>query len=358
MLVPSGSEGPRLEKILPNAQNVRFTDRAHTLIQDDQIDLSKIIKENNFYTTSRLVKIMPGNTQRKLQVFKDNRSFILEQHRRIASPIYLSTDNSGSIVQGLEHFPHGEQILLIGNHQQSAIDFDLVVEKLSKERGIILKSMTYTKQQQNAETTAMLQDNQPDFYSILHNMFSQGESVVLLPGAVQQITKGFELQSELICPETEDFVSIASNFGVTIIPFSCVSGERQVELVSAQNIFNFCKIADIFRSDSRIIWSRMINDSAYQKNVGKNLSPTGFGVSLTFPARFYVKFGKAIRTRKSWQNDESLCGQISNEIKNSILHGFEYLSLKQHEDPYRDLLTRLLYEFGYSYAQQAPTFDP
>ncbi len=45
-------------------------------------------------------------------------------------------------------------------------------------------------------------------------------------------------------------------------------------------------------------------------------------------------------------------------MRGEVEAGFDYLLTKRQEDPYRELLPRLLYEATWGGGRQAPTFKP
>lgn len=56
--------------------------------------------------------------------------------------------------------------------------------------------------------------------------------------------------------------------------------------------------------------------------------------------------------------DKQACDEVYREIKSSVEGGFEYLIQKRKEDPYKDLLPRVVYEFSRGEQRQAPSFEP
>jgi hypothetical protein len=71
--------------------------------------------------------------------------------------------------------------------------------------------------------------------------------------------------------------------------------------------------------------------------------------------RLYFKLGKPIRTSKDLVNDKDKCEEIYQEARQGVEDGIMYLKQKRIQDPYKDLIPRVLYEQNTS--RKAPTFS-
>lgn len=76
------------------------------------------------------------------------------------------------------------------------------------------------------------------------------------------------------------------------------------------------------------------------------------------PGRFYYLFGKPISTkgREKMLKDKQNAEQVYNQIKSEIENNINYLIRKREEDPYRNLITRKLYEA--IHLSEPPSFKP
>lgn len=54
----------------------------------------------------------------------------------------------------------------------------------------------------------------------------------------------------------------------------------------------------------------------------------------------------------------SICACRCAQVRGEVEAGLAYLLEKRGEDPYRDLLPRLLYEASWGGGRQAPSFEP
>eukprot|EP01023_Acetabularia_acetabulum_P066764 TRINITY_DN9061_c0_g2_i1.p1 TRINITY_DN9061_c0_g2~~TRINITY_DN9061_c0_g2_i1.p1 ORF type:complete len:436 (-),score=50.88 TRINITY_DN9061_c0_g2_i1:360-1667(-) len=384
---PSGTEGEQLERILPYAEKVKLEEVGLAFLQDKSVSLSSIIKENNFYISTRRMSSFPKEGGRKIrrgnkyaqagpieipnlrEVDEDFERVFLNLAHRAVSPCFFSTDNNHRVWQGLQHVPCGEQILLIGNHQPLPLDFSFIVAKFLRERGTLIRSLTHPiifRQFQNRGTTdstiktmikyGVVPVSPTNMYKLMH----LGESVMMLPGGAAEATKSLRLKHKLIWPESAEFVRMAAKFNVTIVPFSSVGGEEFVELLSSEDIMQIPVIGNMLKqaSQSGTLLSKDFNPRAWQGKSASNptLLPPLSLILPTLPARYYIKFGRPVKTDSSWVKDREMCSQIYSEIKNEVQGGMDYLLLKRKEDPYQEFVPRLSYEASRNFKQQAPTF--
>ena len=50
--------------------------------------------------------------------------------------------------------------------------------------------------------------------------------------------------------------------------------------------------------------------------------------------------------------------ELYQHVKSEVEAGLDYLLKKREEDPYKDLVPRLIYEASWGDSRQAPTFEP
>ncbi|KDO46469.1 hypothetical protein CISIN_1g0160231mg, partial [Citrus sinensis] len=75
--------------------------------------------------------------------------------------------------------------------------------------------------------------------------------------------------------------------------------------------------------------------------------------------RFYYYFGKPIETkgRKQELRDKKKAHELYLEIKSEVENCLAYLKEKRENDPYRNILARLIYQATHGFTSQVPTFD-
>eukprot|EP01026_Neomeris_dumetosa_P027374 TRINITY_DN2224_c0_g1_i2.p1 TRINITY_DN2224_c0_g1~~TRINITY_DN2224_c0_g1_i2.p1 ORF type:complete len:712 (-),score=43.77 TRINITY_DN2224_c0_g1_i2:244-2379(-) len=380
LLIPSREEGVRLERILPRAQNIQFPEIAHNILQNQDVDLAEIIKENNFYIMQRDMTSFPPHNRRQGNQFgkpgpieipnsqelqRDVSRLRFDVLQRIFSPVLFTTDVNGRVVQGLQNLPIGEQILFIGNHQSTPLDFSIIVAKILSERGVLVRALTHPVALQQNESNANSMTSIMAKYgavsvspSNLYKLLHLGESVMLLPGGATEALKSQKNKYKLMWSQQAEFVRMAARFGVTIIPFSSIGAEDGYqEVISSEQILNMPVVGDMLRRNTQTILQGR-NPRAWQ-NKTDDIPPLVFPLVIPgIPQRFYIKMGRPIRTQKEWVSDRQKCNQVYQEIKSSVEDGIAYLLARRNEDPYKDFFSRLLYETSWNYEKQAPTFTP
>ncbi len=76
------------------------------------------------------------------------------------------------------------------------------------------------------------------------------------------------------------------------------------------------------------------------------------------PARFYFVFAAPITTTPDMAADRAACDALYRRVKGEVEWGLGYLLRKREQDPFKDLVPRLLYEASWGGKRQAPTFTP
>lgn len=76
------------------------------------------------------------------------------------------------------------------------------------------------------------------------------------------------------------------------------------------------------------------------------------------PGRFYYLFGKPIRTKgkEKMLNDKHNANQLYLQIKSEVEHNINYLIKKREEDPYRNIVDRVMYRA--IHPSDTPAFKP
>ncbi|KAI3428285.1 hypothetical protein D9Q98_006664 [Chlorella vulgaris] len=154
-LIPSGEEGPRLQRALPRAQLRVEKGRSHALLQEGGVDLSAILEAEGFYTPVRRMSApiskrsaagfgvaapielpTPGEIDR----YAERTTAI---GRRLSSPVFMSTGADGRRCLGLGQVPSGRPLLLVGNHQTLALDLGVITEQFLREQGVLPRGLAH-----------------------------------------------------------------------------------------------------------------------------------------------------------------------------------------------------------------------
>ncbi|KAG2453582.1 hypothetical protein HYH02_001800 [Chlamydomonas schloesseri] len=400
MVIPSASEAPRLERSLPRCTSRVVEGGSHALLQESQVDLVRLIQDEDFYTSRRRLtrpnvpagfnpdtatRPAPGGanfgtpgplelpTAGELRRAADGAG--LGGLRRLVSPVYLSTDpGSGRVVLGLDRLPapRSGPMLFVGNHQLFAPDMPLMIQHFLEERGQLLRGLAHPMalgmgpgnggpipgRDSNSRFGRFLETfgAVPVSGRHLYQLLAAGEAALLYPGGVREALKLRNEQYALIWPRRAEFVRMAMKFGATIIPFAAVGAEDAAEVVlDRTDLMAAPLLGDFLRQqqDSIVRARRGVSEAAEVEE--SFISPL---VALKPPARFYYLFGAPITTSAQQAEDREQVEATYGRVKSEVEGCLGYLLRKRESDPYKDLPARLLYEASWGGRRQAPTFNP
>eukprot|EP00892_Ulva_mutabilis_P002490 jgi/Ulvmu1/12241/UM086_0032.1 len=160
-LIPSAEEAPALKALLPNCRTRVLPMRSHALLQDSDIDLAALLREEGFYTPVRRLtgngatlrtripglgtfgRPTPVELPTREEYTEDAAS--LDTLRAATSPVFFSTAADGSVEQGLRHLAleAGRPVLLVGNHQTFPIDLGPLVDGVYGATGVLPRGLTH-----------------------------------------------------------------------------------------------------------------------------------------------------------------------------------------------------------------------
>ncbi|GAY65760.1 hypothetical protein CUMW_243500 [Citrus unshiu] len=319
-LLPSQEEGQRLTSALPKSQLRSFEDHGHFLFLEDGVDLVTIIKGASYYRRGRsldyISDFMPPTATEFNELNEENRWMSV-----LMSPVMLSTLEDGKIVRGLSGIPSEGPVLLVGYHNLMGFEVHTMVPQFLIERKILLRGLTHPILFVDSKDGGLPDLGPYDKFRIMgavpvsavnfYKLMSSKSHALLYPGGMREAMHRKGEEYKLFWPETSEFVRMAATFGATIIPFGTV-GEDDV----AQD------------------W--------YPRR-----------------GRFYYYFGKPIETkgRKQELRDKKKAHELYLEIKSEVENCLAYLKEKRENDPYRNILARLIYQATHGFTSQVPTFD-
>eukprot|EP01025_Chloroclados_australasicus_P015069 TRINITY_DN1715_c0_g1_i9.p1 TRINITY_DN1715_c0_g1~~TRINITY_DN1715_c0_g1_i9.p1 ORF type:complete len:574 (-),score=37.94 TRINITY_DN1715_c0_g1_i9:430-2151(-) len=374
--LPSKEEGQRLEKLLYRAKNVGVQNGAHILSQNLGVNLNKIIEDNGFYVQKRNMTSYPNQRRgnnfgkpgpievpNKYEFQQDHNSPFFRFSQQTVCPAFFSTSSDGQVALGLRHLPQGEQLLLIGNHQPTVVDFMFIVERIFEERGELIRTFahpalfvdqpSFNVMQSLFTRYGVLPINPTNMYKVLQS----GESAMLLPGGATEAFKDESLKHQLLWPENAEFVRMAAKFGVTIIPVSSTGAEEGEYLLSPQQTLDLPIIGEQLRTMNQMVMKG--NQPRAWQGQTETVSLISFPVYKPgLPKRYYTKFGAPIRTQKDWVKDKEKCTEVYRQIKDSVEEGMSYLQTRRTDDPYSEFVPRAMYQLTRGLGEQVPTFSP
>ncbi|XP_024951390.1 phytyl ester synthase 2, chloroplastic-like isoform X2 [Citrus sinensis] len=326
-LLPSQEEGQRLTSALPKSQLRSFEDHGHFLFLEDGVDLVTIIKGASYYRRGKsldyISDFMPPTATEFNELNEENRWMSV-----LMSPVMLSTLEDGKIVRGLSGIPSEGPVLLVGYHNLMGFEVYTMVPQFLIERKILLRGLTHPILFVDSKDGGLPDLGPYDKFRIMgavpvsavnfYKLMSSKSHALLYPGGMR------EAMHRKIVLDVDDQMKI---------PFM----KSQIEEWTKQYI----KVR-----------------TGTQGEVGNQ--PIHFLFYLPkFPGRFYYYFGKPIETkgRKQELRDKKKAHELYLEIKSEVENCLAYLKEKRENDPYRNILARLIYQATHGFTSQVPTFD-
>ncbi|KMZ60507.1 Esterase/lipase/thioesterase family protein [Zostera marina] len=189
-----------------------------------------------------------------------------------------------------------------------------------------------------------------------YQLMSEKQFVLLYPGGLREGLHKKGEEYKLFWPEKSEFIRMASRFGATIVPFGAVGEDDIFELA-----LDFDDLANVPFHDRFL--EKINHDSVRLRNDAsgelKN-QHLHFPIMLPkIPGRLYLLFGKPIKTQgrenelKCKEKEEELYLNVQSEVEDSI----DYLKTKREKDPYRNILSRLVYKATHGFDTEVPTFE-
>lgn len=381
LLIPSKEEGPRLKSLLPRCRLKVFKDASHALLQEADVNLAQVMKQEGFYVTKRRMsapvkkrlKASFGSanpiekpTMGELDYYTEG---LLKNLKTLQSPVFLSTGQDGRVQEGCGGVPLDRPLLFVSNHQTFALDIGILIEGLLRQTGMLPRGLTHPAVfQGNLEERQDSADPRSNVFGSLLTTFGsvevggrnffklmqQGECVLLYPGGVREAYKGRGEEYKLFWPKQPEFVRMAARFGATIVPFGGVGLDDGFDMLL----------------DPKEIRSIPVLGKYLEDNAKKKIPPARRGTSQKadmeelfiqpvplpkLPQRLYFKFQQPITTCPEDAKDPVRTQQIYDEAKRSCESAISYLRVNRERDPYKDLFKRLIYERSWG-GKQAPTF--
>ncbi|KAK4603173.1 hypothetical protein RGQ29_011941 [Quercus rubra] len=191
--------------------------------------------------------------------------------------------------------------------------------------------------------------------SNLFKLLSSKSHVLLYPGGVREATHRKGEEYKLMWPEQSEFVRMAARFGAKIIPFGAVGEDDISELV-----FDYDDQMKIpfLKDQIEKLTNAAVNLRTDATGEVANQDLHFPGILPKFPGRFYYYFGKPIETEglKQELKDRDKAHELYLQVKSEVGRCLAYLKEKRENDPYRNLLSRLIYQATHSFTSEIPTF--
>lgn len=370
-LLPSGSEGRRLEKEIQTNAVVdlqEFSSRGHALL-DPSFDLENVIKRSKIFAKPKPPKSLDCPFPSKQDLIEVDKQF--EFLKRGTSPIFLTMSN-GRLQRGIDDIPVGKDgcpVLLVGNHQLYGGDLSLIIRKFIDDKETLVRGLAhpviFSDVSQggfgNGDTArgGARNSNGGSMRSLfekfgavevspnsIFELLKRNETILLFPGGVREAYHGKGEDYALFWPEKIDFVRMAGLFNAKIVPFSAIGIADSVEMiVDGKEILDLPLFGDRAKRASK----KAPNARAGVED--EFIAP--LVVPKLTPSRCYFLFHETVDTKNIDIYDKKECASMYNQIKSTVANGIVTLKRFREEDPYKDFLSRGAYEA--MTGKQAPT---
>ncbi|KAA8548271.1 hypothetical protein F0562_004468 [Nyssa sinensis] len=364
-LLPSQEEGERLRRILPNCQIRKFNDGGHALFLEDGVDLVTIIKGASFYRRARNLDCASDYVPPSPSEFKK----LYEPFRWIevaTRPVMLSTLGNGKIVRGLSGIPSEGPVLFVGYHMLLGLELVPMISHFWFERNILLRGIAHPMMFKKLRDGKLPDLSTFDTFRIMgavpvsatnfYKLLSSKSHVLLYPGGMREALHRKGEEYKLFWPEQSEFVRMAARFGAKIIPFGAV-GEDDV----GQVFLDYDDLMKIpyFKAEIEELTEEAVKlRSDFDGEVANQAVHFPF-ILPKLPGRFYYFFGKPIETegRKQELRSRERAHELYLEVKSEVERCIAYLKEKRENDPYRNVLPRLIYQASHGFDSEVPTFE-
>ncbi|KAG7985013.1 hypothetical protein I3843_03G003300 [Carya illinoinensis] len=365
LLLPSQEEGERLGRALPKCEIRKFSDSGHFLFLEDGIDLVTIIKGAGFYRRRKyndyVSDYMPPTPTEFGKIYDENRWI-----NDVTSPVMLSTLEDGKIVRGLAGIPSAGPVLLVGYHMLLGLELVPLITNIYRERNILVRGiahpLTFMKIKQGKLPDLSLYDTYrimgavPVSGTNFYKLLSSKSHVLLYPGGMREALHRKGEEYKLIWPEQAEFVRMAIRFGAKIIPFGTV-GEDDIGKV----VFDYDDLMKIpyFKGEIEELTNEAVKLRTDANGDVANQDVHLPGILPKLPGRFYFYFGKPIETegRKLELKDREKSHELYLQVKSEVQKCIAYLKERRENDPYRNLIPRLIYQTIHGFTAEVPTFE-
>ncbi|KAK3130512.1 hypothetical protein QOZ80_6BG0494430 [Eleusine coracana subsp. coracana] len=365
-LLPSRKEAERLYSTLHNCRTRHFRDSGHKILMEAEFDLATTIKGAGYYRRSRKTDFVsdyqPPNPDELEKVINHDRILHF-----VTNPVMLSTLPDGKIVRGLAGLPKEGPAVLVGYHMLLGLELGPLVTGVLSSTGIHIRGLAHPFMFDKNTEKLMPDSAHFDLHRIMgavpvtgtnfYKLLAEKQFVLLYPGGAREALHRKGEDYKLFWPEQSEFVRMASRFGATIIPFGVVGEDDICDVLLDYD--------DLLKLPFYDIIDKMINQHGLRLRTDstgelKNQEMHPIVATPKLPGRFYFIFGKPIQTRgrEKELRDKEKAQTLYLHVKSEVEGCINYLKEKREEDPYRSILSRLLYQATHGPNAEIPTFEP
>ncbi|KAE8706303.1 putative Esterase/lipase/thioesterase family protein [Hibiscus syriacus] len=363
-LFPSQEEAQRLYRRLPKCEIRTFEESGHFLFLEEDFDLVTTIKGASFYRRGKYLDYvsdyMPPTPYEFKKIYESQRTIL-----SVTSPVLLSTLEDGKVVRGLAGIPSEGPVLLVGYHMLLGFELAPLVFRFMMERNILLRGIAHPMMFNRLKEGKMPDLASFDIYRLMgsvpvsgpnfYKLLSSKSHVLLYPGGVREALHRKGEEYKLFWPEQSEFVRMASRFEAKIVPFGVV-GEDDIGEFSITTTDANSSLRTFIKELSEEVERLRYHDFS-ETYLAFEVFHNCYSFSFWYPYKLgMVGLMQTVRMKnelRSREKSQELYLHVKSEVENCIA----YLKEKREEDPYRNLLPRLLYQATHGFTDEVPTFE-
>lgn len=363
-MLPSIEEANRLKKILKKCKVRYFNNNGHTLLLEKNFQLATLIKAAGLYRHSRTIDYVKDFVPPTLEEFDE----ATERHRLLhdwISPVVFSTSRDGKIARGLSGVPEEGPVLLVGNHSLMGLESIVLVKEFLKQRGQLIRGVAHpfvfindlSTGTESVSDLLRLFGAVPVSGKNLFKLLSQNEHALLYPGGGREAFHRKGEEHKVFWPDQSEFVRMATRFNATIVPFSIVGEDEIMEIVLD---YDDLKMLPFFQDLSEKAKTNVPKLRTKEQGEVANQPPHIPIVLPKLGGRLYVLFGRPFSTqeRELELRNRDEAHKFYLDVKKEVEVGIEYLKVRRLDDPYKDIVPRILYTASWGRGKEVPTFQP
>ncbi|KAI3929674.1 hypothetical protein MKX01_025842 [Papaver californicum] len=315
--------------------------KAEVLALSRKFDLVTVIKGAGFYRRTKKLDYVSDfmhPNQSELRKMYDSYRWV----DVAANPVMLSKLENGEVVKGLGGIPSDGPVVYVGYHMLLGLELGPLVSRFLAEKNILLRGIAHPMMFGKIGERSLPDSSSFDVYRIMggvpvsannfYRLLSKKSHVLLYPGGVREALHRKGEAYKLFWPSHSEFVRMAANFGAKIVPFGVVGEDDLFDVVFDYDDYMKFPWSKAWIEDLNNGRVRNLSEAKEEVTEEDLHFP---GILPKIPGRFYFLFGKPIETQ-----GES-----------------EYLKDKRENDPYRTLLSRLIYQASHGFTSEIPTFE-
>ncbi|KAK1294817.1 Acyltransferase-like protein [Acorus calamus] len=334
------------------------------LIQSTML-LGDVLPKETFLWKLKMVKSASLYANSRLHAVKSQTLVLARWVNFATGPVMLSTLENGQIVRGLSGIPCEGPAVFVGYHMLLGWELaPMVSEELMPDS--------------SSFDNARIMGAVPVSATNLYKLLSRKSFVLLYPGGAREALHRKGEEYKLFWPEQSEFVRMSAKFGAKIIPFAVMGEDDVCEVRISIGRLSGPKSSCALPCASTLLadYDDLVR-LPYMKDQIKDINQQDVRLRANaagevgnqdlhlpwmlpkFPGRFYYLFGRPIETEGMEEElrDRERAQEFYLQVKSEVEDCMSYLKEKRENDPYRNLLPRVLHQATHGFSSEIPTFE-